>query len=67
MKKKLTYVDLATADDIIREDVVNYIKKHAKDENPFFLYVYFMKVHNPSNPSPRFKRILVSNRAQNQM
>jgi len=55
MKKKFGYEDLATVDDIIREDVVGYIKKHAKDENPFFLYVCFMKVHNPNNPSPRFK------------
>lgn len=55
MKKKFTYEDLATVDDIIREDVVNYIHRHAKDEKPFFLYVCFMKVHNPNNPSPRFK------------
>ncbi len=53
--KKFGYEDLATVDDKIREDVVNYIKDHAKDETPFFLYVCFMKVHNPNNPSPRFK------------
>ncbi len=55
MKKKFDYDDLATIDDLIREDVVNYIKKHAKDDAPFFMYVCFMKVHNPNNPSPRFK------------
>lgn len=55
MKKKFDYNDLATVDDKIREDVVEYIKKHAKDEKPFFMYVCFMKVHNPNNPSPRFK------------
>ena len=55
VKKKFGYEDLATVDDNIREDVVKYIKEHAKDENPFFLYVCFMKVHNPNNPSPRFK------------
>lgn len=55
MKKKFNYEDLATVDDIIREDVVNYIKKHTDDADPFFLYVCFMKVHNPNNPSPRFK------------
>lgn len=55
IKNKFTYDDLATVDDIIREDTVNYIKQHAKDANPFFMYVCFMKVHNPNNPSPRFK------------
>lgn len=55
VKKKFGYEDLATVDDIIREDAVNYIKKHAKDDKPFFMYLCFMKVHNPNNPSPRFK------------
>lgn len=55
VKAKFGYEDLATVDDIIREDAVNYIKAHAKDEQPFFMYVCFMKVHNPNNPSPRFK------------
>lgn len=55
MKNKFGYNDLATVDDEIREDVVKYIKDHAKDETPFFLYVCFMKVHNPNNPSPRFR------------
>jgi len=55
MKKKFDYNDLATVDDEIREDAVSYIKAHAKDAEPFFMYVCFMKVHNPNNPSPRFK------------
>jgi arylsulfatase A-like enzyme len=55
VKKKFGYEDLATVDDVIREDAVNYIKKHAKDDKPFFMYLCFMKVHNPNNPSPRFK------------
>jgi len=54
-KKKFGYADLATIDNTMREDAVNYIKKHAKDEKPFFMYLCFMKVHNPNNPSPRFK------------
>lgn len=54
-KKKFDYNDLGVVDDNIREHVVDYIKQHAKDDNPFFLYVCFMKVHNPNNPSPRFK------------
>lgn len=54
-KKKFGYEDLATIDDIMREDAIKYIKEHAKDEKPFFMYLCFMKVHNPNNPSPRFK------------
>ncbi len=55
VKKKFGYEDLATVDDIIREDAVKYIKTHAQDDKPFFMYLCFMKVHNPNNPSPRFK------------
>ena len=51
IKKKFGYEDLATVDDIIREDAVKYIKEHAKDDKPFFMYICFMKVHNPNNPS----------------
>jgi arylsulfatase A-like enzyme len=54
-KKKFGWDDLATIDDTMREDAVQYIKAHAKDEKPFFMYLCFMKVHNPNNPSPRFK------------
>ena len=28
---------------------VEYIKKHAKDDKPFFMDVNFMKMHNPTN------------------
>lgn len=41
VKKKFGYEDLATVDDIIREDAVQYIKKHAKDDKPFFMYLCF--------------------------
>ena len=54
-KKKFGHDDLATIDDIMRADAVKYIQEHAKDEQPFFMYLCFMKVHNPNNPSPRFK------------
>jgi arylsulfatase A-like enzyme len=54
-KKKFGYDDLATIDDIMRDDAVKYIKEHVKDKKPFFMYLCFMKVHNPNNPSPRFK------------
>lgn len=55
IRDRFNYTDLATVDDLIREDAVKYIKEHATDEKPFFMYVCFMKVHNPNNPSPRFK------------
>ena len=54
-KKRFGYDDLATADDIMRADAIKYIQAHAKDDQPFFMYLCFMKVHNPNNPSPRFK------------
>ena len=33
---------------------IEYIKKHAKDDKPFFMDVNFMKMHNPTNAAPRF-------------
>ena len=33
---------------------VEYIKKHAKDDKPFFMDVNFMKMHNPTNAAPKF-------------
>ena len=30
-------------------------KEHAKDDEPFFMYLNFMKVHNPNFPSPDWK------------
>ncbi len=55
MKKKFGFEDVATVDDEIRADAVNYIKAHAHDNSPFFMYICFLKLHNPNNPSPRFK------------
>ena len=55
VKEHFKYGDLATADDEMREKAVSWIKGHAKDEKPFFLYMNFEKVHNPNNPSPRWK------------
>ena len=33
---------------------IDYIKKHAKDDKPFFMDVNFMKMHNPTNAAPKF-------------
>lgn len=54
-KEKFDYDDLATGDDNIRETAINWLQAHAGDDNPFFMYLNFQKVHNPNNPSPRWK------------
>lgn len=55
VKKEFTYADLATGDDIMRAHAIDWLTTHAKDDNPFFMYLCFLKVHNPNNPSPRWK------------
>ena len=55
VKKDFTYADLATGDDEMRAKAIDWLKAHAKDQNPFFMYLCFLKVHNPNNPSPRWK------------
>jgi arylsulfatase A-like enzyme len=55
IKDRFNYNDLATADDDMRAKAVEYIKGHAKGEKPFFMLLCFEKVHNPNNPSPRWK------------
>ena len=36
------------------DSAVEYIKKHAKDDKPFFMDVNFMKMHNPNIPAKAF-------------
>jgi arylsulfatase len=55
VKKEFTYADLATGDDEMRAHAIDWLKAHAKDSDPFFMYLCFLKVHNPNNPSPRWK------------
>ena len=50
-----SYADLATIDDKQAASAVDYMKQHAKDDKPFFMYVAFMKLHNPNNPAPEWK------------
>src|SRR5215471_1822554 len=50
-----SYADLATIDDQQAASAVEYVKSHAGGGKPFFMYVAFMKCHNPNNPSPRWK------------
>ena len=49
------YADLATIDDQQAASATSYIKSHAKQAKPFFMYVAFMRCHNPNNPSPNWK------------
>ena len=50
----ITYDYLATFDVRQADYAIEYIKKHAKDDKPFFMDVNFMKMHNPTNAAPQF-------------
>jgi arylsulfatase A-like enzyme len=50
----ITYDSLATFDVRQADYAIEYIKKHAKDDKPFFMDVNFMKMHNPTNAAPNF-------------
>jgi arylsulfatase A-like enzyme len=47
--------DLAGIDDRQAANAQDFIKSHASDTNPLFMYVAFMKVHNPNFPAPEWK------------
>jgi hypothetical protein len=51
---EITYDYLATFDVRQADYAIDYIKKHAKDDKPFFMDVNFMKMHNPTNAAPKF-------------
>ncbi|NCF16821.1 MAG: sulfatase-like hydrolase/transferase [Haliea sp.] len=42
-------------DGLIAEKSVAYIKAHARDDEPFFLYIPWSLVHHPSLPNPGFE------------
>jgi arylsulfatase A-like enzyme len=52
---RITYDYLADFDVRQADSAVAYIKQHAKDAQPFFMDVNFMKMHNPTNPAPAFR------------
>jgi arylsulfatase len=52
--KSIDYAYLADFDVRQADYAIEYIKKHARDEKPFFMDVNFMKLHNPTNPSKKF-------------
>ncbi|MFH1114159.1 MAG: arylsulfatase [Pseudomonadota bacterium] len=47
--------DLATCDNRMAETAIKWIRAHANDSEPFFMYLCFMKLHNPNIPSPDWK------------
>lgn len=51
----ITYDYLANFDVRQADSAIDYIKKHAKSDQPFFMDVNFMKMHNPTNAAPEFK------------
>lgn len=53
--RDFTYQDLPTIDDQVRDTAIEWIRKHAGDANPFFMYVNFMKLHQPNFPAPEWK------------
>ncbi len=48
------YKDMATGDTLIRQTAVKWIREHARGSKPFFMYLNFMKLHQPNFPSPEW-------------
>lgn len=51
----IDYDHLAEFDVRQAKSAVEYIEAHAKDPEPFFMDVNFMKMHNPNNPAAAFR------------
>ncbi|HEX5498634.1 MAG TPA: arylsulfatase, partial [Thermomicrobiales bacterium] len=49
------YTDMPTSDTETQQTAVKWIQQHAHDDKPFFMYLNFMKVHNPNFPAPAWK------------
>jgi arylsulfatase A-like enzyme len=55
IKEHFKCTDLATVDDDAAANAVQFIQQHSNDSKPLFMYVAFMKVHNPNIPAPEWK------------
>ncbi|BBY43573.1 arylsulfatase [Mycolicibacterium celeriflavum] len=42
-------------DEYVEQDALEFLDNNAKSDNPFFMHVNFMKVHQPNMPHPDFK------------
>jgi arylsulfatase len=51
---EITYDYLANFDVRQADSAIEYIKKHATSDKPFFMDVNFMKMHNPTNAAAKF-------------
>ena len=51
---RIDFERFQTFDEDQAANAVAYIKKHANDDKPFFMDVNYLKMHNPTNASPRF-------------
>jgi arylsulfatase A-like enzyme len=50
----IDYAYMADFDIRQTDSAIEYIKAHAKGDEPFFMDVNFLKMHNPTNPAPQF-------------
>lgn len=50
----ITYDSMATMDERMADNAVDYIKSHANSDKPFFIDVNFIKMHNPTHAAPDF-------------
>jgi arylsulfatase len=55
LKEHFKCADLPEIDNRQAANAVDFIKAHARDANPLFMYIAFMKVHNPNLPAPEWK------------
>jgi arylsulfatase A-like enzyme len=51
----ITYDSMATMDERMADNAVDYIKNHANSDKPFFIDVNFIKMHNPTHAAPDFE------------
>ncbi len=52
--KKILGKDIPTIDKTTEKYTLDYIRKHAKSDKPFFMSVNFAKNHQPNLPAPEF-------------
>ncbi|MBV8569130.1 MAG: arylsulfatase [Acidobacteriaceae bacterium] len=54
-KEHFKCADLPGVDDEQAANAAQFIKQHANDDKPLFMYIAYMKVHNPNFPAPEWK------------
>ena len=51
---RINYDSFQTFDQRQADNAIDYIKRHAVGDQPFFMDVNFLKMHNPTNAAPEF-------------